>query len=99
LDQWPAIAESITWGYGSAGTYGFRRPRVRDRWHASVGHSHFLTPEFCEQYWVPFLRDGTIVEGSLSPEAPPLWVRTVSILELKYLLLVGIIVIVALCVL
>jgi alpha-beta hydrolase superfamily lysophospholipase len=30
-DIWPAIAESVTTGYGSAGTYGFRRPLVRDR--------------------------------------------------------------------
>src|SRR5262249_18876100 len=32
-DIWPALAESVTWGYGSTGTYGFRRPRVEDRWH------------------------------------------------------------------
>ena len=32
-DIWPALAESVTFGYGSSGTYGFRRPYVRDRWH------------------------------------------------------------------
>jgi pimeloyl-ACP methyl ester carboxylesterase len=48
-DIWPAMAESITLGYGSAGTYGFRRPLVRDRWHNGAGHNFFLTEPFCEQ--------------------------------------------------
>lgn len=43
-DIWPAIAESVTVGYGSAGTYGFRRPLVRDRWHNGAQHGFFLTP-------------------------------------------------------
>src|ERR1700736_1241877 len=45
-DIWPAIAESLTWGYGSAGTYGFRRPPVRDRWHDGARHGYFLDPDF-----------------------------------------------------
>jgi hypothetical protein len=83
-DFWPAVAESVTWGYGSAGTYGFRRPRVRDRWHAKAGHGYFLNARFCNRYWVPFLREGTIVEGAL-PESAPLWIRLISIFPLKYL--------------
>jgi hypothetical protein len=74
-DVWPAMAESVTCGYGSAGTYGFRRPRVRDRWHANAGHGYFLKSEFCERYWIPFFKDGTIVEGAADPEEPPIWIR------------------------
>lgn len=55
-DIWPAMAESITRGYGSAGTYNFRRPLVRDRWHNGAGHGYFLSSEFCSKYWIPFLR-------------------------------------------
>jgi hypothetical protein len=55
-DIWPAIAESITSGYGSAGTYGFLRPLVRDRWHNGAHHGYFLNPSFCKKFWVPFLK-------------------------------------------
>jgi hypothetical protein len=86
-DVWPAIAESVTWGYGSAGTYGFRRPRVRDRWHPGAGHGYFLDPKFCRKYWIPFFKDGTIVEGAKNPEDPPVWLKTLSVIRLKYVLL------------
>jgi pimeloyl-ACP methyl ester carboxylesterase len=32
-DPWPVLGEKSSWGYGSAGTFGFKVPRVRDRWH------------------------------------------------------------------
>jgi hypothetical protein len=86
-DVWPAIAESVTWGYGSAGTYGFRRPRVRDRWHNGKNHSAFLEAEFCRKFWTPFLSDGTVVEGSLEPEYPPWWTRLLYIFQIKYVAL------------
>jgi len=41
-DIWPAIAEAVTFGYGSTGTYGFRRVPVRDRWHNGAAHGDFL---------------------------------------------------------
>ena len=69
-DIWPAMAESITWGYGSAGTYGFRRPRVRDRWHSGAKHGFFLDADFCRRFWTPFLKDGTIVPGHSDPAQP-----------------------------
>lgn len=83
-DVWPAIAESVTWGYGSAGTYGFRRPRVRDRWHNGKNHSAFLNAEFCRKFWIPFLKDGTVVDGSVRPEPPRWWLRLLYILRIKY---------------
>jgi hypothetical protein len=87
-DVWPAIAESVTSGYGSAGTYGFRRPLVRDRWHNGASHGYFLNPTFCVQYWVPFLLNGTIVPGALSAESPRVWLQCISIFKIKYVTLV-----------
>jgi pimeloyl-ACP methyl ester carboxylesterase len=87
-DVWPALAESVTTGYGSAGTYGFRRPLVRDRWHNGAGHSHFLDPDFCERFWVPFLKNGTIVESTDRPDKPSVWVQVISIIKVKYVGLV-----------
>ena len=77
----------MTWGYGSAGTYGFRRPRVRDRWHSDAGHGFFLDPGFCRQFWVPFFKDGTIVEGATDPEEPAILLKTISVIRLKYVML------------
>jgi hypothetical protein len=85
-DGWPAIAESITLGYGSAGTYGFRRPLVRDRWHNGARHGFFLNAEFCKKFWSPFLKDGTFVAGAAAPESPHLWLQFLSIVKIKYLL-------------
>jgi len=59
-DIWPAVAESITWGFGSVGSHGFNRPPVESRWHYRFRHSDFLTSDFCRRYWIPFLREGTI---------------------------------------
>lgn len=84
-DIWPAIAESVTFGYGSAGTYGFRRPLVRDRWHNGAHHGYFLNREFCEKYWIPLLRDGAMIAGAESPEHPRLWIRLLSIIKLRYI--------------
>lgn len=87
-DIWPAMAESVTWGYGSAGTYGFRRPLVKDRWHNGAGHGFFLKPGFCSKFWVPFLQEGHIEEASKEPESPRLWIQLLSIVRLKYVALV-----------
>jgi hypothetical protein len=86
-DIWPGIAHSVSFGYGSAGSYGFRRPKVRDRWHADASHGHFLTPSFCEKYWVPFLDDGTITEGESAPQLPAWWVRVLYIIKLRYVVI------------
>ncbi len=83
-DFWPAIAEAVTFGYGSAGAYGFRRPAVQDRWHNGKAHSDFLNKDFCRKYWLPFLRDGTIVEADEAPEPPPWWLWVVSTFQIRY---------------
>jgi Effector-associated domain 1 len=89
-DIWPAMAESITTGYGSAGTYGFRRPLIRDRWHNGASHGYFLNEGFCKRFWCPFLRDGTVVPGSEEPESPRLWIRLLSVIKLKFLIAAGV---------
>jgi C-terminal of Roc, COR, domain len=91
-DFWPAIAESVTFGYGSAGAYGFRRPAVQDRWHNGMAHSDFLNAEFCRKYWLPFLRDGTFVEDPEAAEPPPWWLRVVSILKIRWFVVLGLLV-------
>jgi hypothetical protein len=83
-DAWPALAESVTTGYGRTGTYGFRSPGIRDRWH-NLDHSGFLTSEFCQRFWVPFFVSGTRVDGDKFHAPAPLWLRSVSVFKIKYL--------------
>ena len=82
-DIWPAMAESVTWGYGAAGTFGFIRPLIRDRWHDRAKHGYFLTPNFCQDFWVPFLSNGTIVAGASPPEEPRWWVKLISVFKIR----------------
>lgn len=81
-DPWPAIAESMTTGYGSAGTFGFKRPRIVDRWHLG-GHSHLINKENCRSYWLPFLNNGEIIETNISPKVP-FWISALNTIRLKY---------------
>jgi len=85
-DIWPAMAESLTTGYGSAGTYGFRRALVKDRWHSGAQHGYFLNDEFCKKYWIPWLKDDEFVPGASKPESPRVWVQIASIVKIKYVI-------------
>jgi hypothetical protein len=91
-DPWPAMAESLTTGYGSAGTFGFNRPGVRDRYHNGKSHGYFLNAGFAKTYWVPFLRDGTVVGGDVEAESPSLWVRLLQVFKIKWLILLAVVV-------
>jgi CRP-like cAMP-binding protein len=83
-DVWPALAMSITSGYGHTGTYGFRIPAVKDRWFAGFEHSDFLKPEFCEKNWIPFLTKGTVpMDEASPPDDPPLWLWLLSVFQIK----------------
>jgi len=84
-DVWPAIAAAVTWGYGSVGSHGFQSPAVSERWHSEFAHSDFLTPAFCTKFWVPFLRDGTVVEAD-PPSALPRWVNILTTLPLRWII-------------
>jgi pimeloyl-ACP methyl ester carboxylesterase len=86
-DPLPALGASSTWGYGPTGTYGFNRPNIEDRWHRNLGHGGFLNPHFCDTYWTPFFADGSIIPGDENAEKPPMWVRIISGLHIKYVVL------------
>lgn len=86
-DIWPAMAACVTWGYGSIGSFGFNHPAVRTRWHEGFRHSDFLTPDFCKKYWIPFLRDGTIVKGSDKPSRLPWTIRAITKIPLRWIFL------------
>lgn len=83
-DYWPAVANSVTWGYGAPGTFGFREPLFEDRWHNNPGHSFFLTKDFCDRFWAPFMKNGTIVDGEDSPHTPHGLVEFISTFHIKY---------------
>jgi pimeloyl-ACP methyl ester carboxylesterase len=89
-DIWPILAEIVTWGYGSTGSYGINRPGIVDRYHAGVSHSKFLNAEFCHTWWVPVL-NGDAPKPADDTVPPPGWLRFLSILQIKYLVLAGLV--------
>lgn len=96
-DPWPVLAESVTTGYGSTGTYGFKRERVFDVWKRS-SHSEALSPDHCEGRWIPFLTQGTLPRES-SVHKVPLWIRIISLFKIKYFICVLVMCIVSWCIL
>ena len=81
-DYWPALAESVGWGYGSVGSNGFNRPPVETRWHRQFRHSDFLTEKFAVEFWVPFLK-GEKPKFSDKHAELPFWIRVISSLPLR----------------
>jgi hypothetical protein len=84
-DYLPALAESAGWGYGSVGSTGFNRPPVETRWHYGFKHSDFLTPKFCNEFWVPFLRGEQLKKADTATRMP-VWVRILIFLRLRWLI-------------
>jgi pimeloyl-ACP methyl ester carboxylesterase len=85
-DIWPILADSVTWGYGSTGAFGFNRPEVFDRHHKGLSHSAFLNADFCRKWWIPVLQGGA-PQSHDSPGSPPWWLRLLDIFHIKYLLI------------
>ncbi|MER9329498.1 hypothetical protein [Mesorhizobium sp. M0488] len=86
-DIWPMIASKATWGYGSAGTTGFGvTNEVVDRWHDKT-HGEFLTSQFAEKYWVPFILEGVIAPGAAKKAKPMLAARILAEIPVKLLVL------------
>ena len=82
-DIWPVLAKSVTWGYGSSGRFGFGHPHVKDRFF-DIGHSDFFKAEFVKDYWLPYLSNGTIVEGVLDRAPNSWWVSALTVVKLPY---------------
>lgn len=59
-DVLPVLASSVTWGYGSSGTFGMGTGGVLDRFH-SFGHSGFFEEAFVRKYWLPIIKDEKVV--------------------------------------
>lgn len=55
-------------------------PGVEDRCH-NLGHSGYFTKEFVQQFWVPFVKDGTISHSKFEEEMPeaPWWISVMGI--------------------
>ena len=81
-DPWPVFAKCFTWGYGASGTFGFGTVAIKDRLFP-FSHSQFFHRDFVSKYWVPFIRDGSIVptdaEAALSPGLSILSAAIVSV--------------------
>jgi pimeloyl-ACP methyl ester carboxylesterase len=53
-DPFPALAELLSRDFGASGTVGAGDPVVEDSFH-DLGHSGFLTHDFCKTHWIPIL--------------------------------------------
>lgn len=87
-DFWPVFAQSITWGYGSSGRFGFQMPLVRDRYH-DLDHSGFFTEDFAKTYWLSALSDGRIADGPVERPASAWLLQLLTVIKLRYLVLLA----------
>lgn len=84
-DIWPVLAQSVTWGYGSSGRFGFGHPRVKDRFH-DARHGDFFTTEFANRYWLPFLSKGKVESGETERSSTPWIVSVITVIKLRYII-------------
>ena len=82
-DRWPAVATGWLVPYGQVGYEGFKRAGINDRFHAGIGHQGFFTEDFVEKYWVSFLSQGEIVQGSAEHMNDSGWWRLQSLVPLE----------------
>jgi len=68
-DYLPLAAQSLSWGYGSAGLYGFGHALVEDRFHKK-GHSDFFIGDFMRDFWVPIIKNGNPVSSTYKRMPP-----------------------------
>lgn len=94
-DIWPVLAQSTTWGYGATGTFGCGTILVRDRFH-NYSHGDYFEQDFVKRYWVPFIKEGTFVPSEFERmrQPTPWWMSILSILPLKYLIVVALLVLI-----
>ena len=95
-DIWPVMAQSLSLGYGSSGTFGFQwgNKKIIDRIH-DLKHSDYFQPGFAERYWVPWLKEDKVVPSDLTPEPQsrtPLWLNLLDYIELKWVFVVAVLI-------
>jgi hypothetical protein len=86
-DIWPILANSLSWGYGSTGTFGFQAPGVRDRFH-DMGHSDYFEGKFATRFWLPWIQSGHLESTKFETKAKPPtpWLKSLlDIVHLKWL--------------
>jgi hypothetical protein len=89
-DIWPVMAQSLSWGYGASGTFGFGCASFKDRFH-KFGHSGFLTDEFITKFWLPWFRERNKVDGDPPTKRPYLWSwATIPFLQIKVLVILAV---------
>lgn len=93
-DVWPVLAQTITWGYGSSGRFGFQTPLVRDRFH-DLSHSDFFTEAFCEKFWLSELSGGPLRDGAVERPPSPWWLQPLTSFKVAYVVLFGLVGLVA----
>lgn len=77
-DPWPVWAKLVLRrACGDTGRFGFGCSPVRDRWH-EVNHYGFFDVSFIQQFWVPFLTRGQIVDSMVSFRTPGRLLRMLS---------------------
>lgn len=87
-DIWPVFAETITWGYGSSGRFGFQTGAIKDRYH-NLKHSGFFDEAFVRRFWVPAIVEGRIVESEEQRPTGPWLLQVLTRFHLKYLILIS----------
>jgi pimeloyl-ACP methyl ester carboxylesterase len=86
-DIWPALAQSVTWGYGASGRFGFGHVNVRDRFH-DLAHSGFFTEEFVRDFWAPYLTLGEVTPSLRQRKRSPWFLSVITFpIKLRWILL------------
>lgn len=86
-DWLPSMAKNLSWGYGSAGTYGFGSHYVRDRFH-DIGHSDYFKVEFVDRYWRPWFHNDELVCSEWDEVRPPtpFFMYLLDLADLKWII-------------
>jgi pimeloyl-ACP methyl ester carboxylesterase len=87
-DNWPIAAKTLSWGYGSSGSFGLNSTFVTNRYF-NLGHSGFFNKELIKSHWLPFILNNKIVPSPLhSSRSRPSLIRSLlSILPIQWMLL------------
>ena len=89
-DIWPVFARVASFGYGCSGSFGFKDPRVHDRYF-DYGHSDFFANDHYLQFWRPFVWHGEIASSPWDLERPtsPWWLSVLGSFPFIKLVLAG----------